>query len=352
MTKMKKLFAVVLALAMLLTMASFSASAEDTTSVDMTIAATTQTNVIKVIINGEDTIGGLTANLAYDKNVVAFAGIEEDANNAAANTVKDDENGNVSIVLLGSDLILKFKFISSTGNVSFTLDNIVASNAAGTAKLTAPAVTKALDTIISDGNTIRNTDDVKKQDLGFVSTFIGAILPDDAQNVKLGFLAIPTALLNGPLEVGTAKAVQVEVAVDRNTIVGEGATGYIAYITGFLQGDAENGYDYSRMGRKLSGRFYVSYNKGADTETEYFYGVNTNNEKGVTNGVVSKSFVGTCKAMATELINDVNATPNYETVSQEVVNTILDPATTTTNNEQKEAILKFVISNGEYFLNK
>ncbi|MBQ2912000.1 MAG: hypothetical protein IJE55_06925, partial [Clostridia bacterium] len=216
----------------------------------------------------------------------------------------------------------------------------------GTALLaTAEEVVATRVAVTTDGNTIRNTEIAENQDLGFVSTFIGSAVPEGAEEIQLGFIALPTAMLGeAELEIGNYDNALVSIVdiPDRDTLVAEGATGYIAHITGFLQGNETDGYDYSRMGRKISGRFFVKYTLN-DSE-KCFYSNNDVDSPKVDAGVVSKSFVGTCKAMTTAIMNSGMAY-NYTTElgSDEAIQYILDA--TKTDNTQKANILNFVIAN-------
>lgn len=352
MTKMKKLFAVVLALAMLFTMASFSASAEEAT-ITMTADGDVVTKEISVVINASDNVGGLTATLAYDKSsaqVVKEGEFVVIANAAEANlgkdTVKDNGDGTLSIVLLGQDLTIKFQALVTDKKSTFTLSNIKASNTDGTATLTVPENVTAnveLTTVIAEGNTIRETSDPAKQDLGFVSTFIGAAVPEGATDVKLGFVALPTSMLgDADLTLETPSALKAEVIVDRDVIAAEDSTEFVAHIAGIVNSE-------SRMGRKISGRFYVSYKVGSETKVVYSNNTNTDQNVGpiVNEGVVSKSFVGTCKAMAAVILTKDGVTYGEGEESLKTEGEVSDIITKTeaTTLEEKKAILEFVVLN-------
>ena len=339
MTKMKKLFAVVLALAMLLTMSSLSAFAEESAAVDMTVSA--DANNIFVNIDAGDNVGGITATLTYDKTAVKYVGFasSNDANQEV-NTLKDDKNGNVAIVLLGSDLTVKFEATGATGAIEFTLKNVKASNENGTEllALAADCVTAQLQGVTTNGNTIRETQVVENQDLGFVSTFIGSAIPEDAKEIKLGFVAIPKNMLNGELNVDTTGALKAVVEIDsREDLVGEYATKYVAHIAGI----ADN---TTRMGRVICGRFYVSYKVGDAENATIVYSDNTTKNPAVNNGVVAKSFVGTCKAMSAVILNSgADVTYTKTLTSADAVSAIITASSTPA--DQRVAILEFVVAN-------
>ncbi len=346
MTKMKKLFAVVLALAMLLTVASFSASAEEAT-VTMTATSNVIAKEVDVFINASENVGGLTATLTYDENAVKYLEIGgiDNTPNSEANTVKDNGNGEIAIVLLGNELTIKFESLIVDGEFAFTLKNIKASNVDGTAALTVAETVEATaeyTSIVAMGNTIRETTTVEKQDLGFVSTIIGKALPEDATNVTLGFVAIPRNLLgNNELTLG---AVDTLGAVNAEVPVGAASAENMEYVA-YINGIADN---TTRMGRVICGRFYVKYT--VEGTEKIAYSNNDVADKKVTNGVVAKSHVGTCKAMASVILNSNSDNDiKYDVTEGSVINdrtaveNIVGASSTTP--AQREAILKFVVTN-------
>lgn len=293
MTKMKKLFAVVLALAMLLTVASFSASAEEVNPVTLTVPETVTNNgAIEVVLAADNTVGGMQATVTYNKDAVKLlsTSYEGDAN-TEANTVLDDKNGTIKVVVLGSDIT--FEFVALGANVdSVTFTAVVkASNTEGngyayegTLNATAQVARTAMP--IVKGTKLRETTNMDNLHLGFVAEV--ANLPEGSKVTEIGLVVIPTALLGNTSPAELTVATQ---GVLTASLQGEAAEAFTATeFVGYIKDTASS----ALMGKSFTARYYIS----VDGSEEKIYSSNFTFDS---KGEATASY-GTAKKSAVKLL--------------------------------------------------
>lgn len=343
MTKMKKLFAVVLAIAMLVTMSSIAAFAETAPSVSVT-ADKSAVNVgesIALTVDVENA-GAVDFTLKYDKDVFEYVTATfTNSVNKKAESVKEVDGG-VRVFLLGSetasDATLTFKAIAANANAVFTADAGVATDENATKKYEVTPTVNATVAVTEAGHievlgaTTRATDNINKQDLGFIGKLY---VPQGKTVEKFGILAAFTnALGNNELSLETDASIVAKKEVTDadliNTILAGG---------GEFTSHVKTTGSYALMGKNITARFYIKF-----TDSEVIYSDNINCVKDVVtaeDGVAKKSVVKVLASQITTICNASEATKEIVDEANQIVDAY-NNKTPETDENAKQALLTFV----------
>ncbi len=352
MTKMKKLFAVVLAIAMLVTMSSIAAFAETAPSVSVT-ADKSAVNVgesISLTVDVENA-GAVDFTLKYDKDVFEYATATfTNSVNKKAESVKEVDGG-LRVFLLGSetasDATLTFKAIGANANAVFTADAGVATDENATEKYEVTPTVNATVAVTDAGRiemigaTTRDTDDVNKQDLGFIGKIV---VPEDKVVEEFGIIAAFTNELKKANVTDDAFTLATKDSLNASAnIVAHRAVTDAAAIAEILENNGEfvshvkNTASYELMGKNITARFYVKF---AGSEVIYSENISVENGSVVANnGVAKKSIVQVLGAQITKICNHDDATAAMVRAAEKVVNAY---NTGEKSSEDKQALLDFV----------
>ena len=349
MTKMKKLFAVVLAIAMLVTMSSIAAFAETAPSVSVT-ADKSAVNVgesIALTVDVENA-GAVDFTLKYDKAVFEYATATfTNSVNKKAESVKEVDGG-LRVFLLDSDATITFKAIGANANDAvFTADAGVATDENATKKYEVTPTVNATVAVTDAGHiemigaTTRDTDDVNKQDLGFMGKIV---VPEGKVVEEFGIIAAFTNELKKANVTDDAFTLATKDSLNASAnIVAHRAVTDAAAIAEILANKGEfvshvkNTASYELMGKNITARFYVKF---ADSEVIYSENISVANGSVVANnGVAKKSIVQVLGAQITKICNHDDATAAMVRAAEKVVNAY---NTGEKSNEDKQALLDFV----------
>ncbi len=362
MTKMKKLFAVVLALAMLVTMAGFSASADTTPTVTVSAVETVEEGTTLEVTVTPSGVGGVDGVLNYDSAKFDYqsATFTNEALNTADNSLKNNGNGSLKLILVDGTATLTFKANEEVEDATFAFVVNAASNEDGTVKYEAADVTctPATVTVTPKGNgikmlgaTIRSTNEAENQDLGFIGLIEA---PEGAEIVEFGMIAAFTNDLKNNYQVADAdftleKSQELNANGDVVAIKSITSAALIESVVenGGLFTSHINGTDsFAFMGKNITARFYAKFKTGDVTTTVYSVNTYVNYKSVVTaeNGVSKRSIV---KVLGS-LIDDIC---NAEGVGGDIIaeaETVVNNYNSTKNEDAKQALLDFVSENSQY----
>ena len=341
---MKKLFAVVLAIAMLFTMSSIAASAETAPTVSFSANKATfgVGEKVELTVNAENA-GAVDFTLNYDANTFEYvtATFTNTDVNKKSDSVKAVDGG-IRVFLLDSDATLTFKAIGASANAAFTANKVDASNVDGTKKYEitpAPvsvSVTEAGHIEVL-GATTRDTANINEQDLGFIGKLY---VPEDKTVEKFGILAaFTTALGSNELTLNTDEAIvakkEVTDAALINTILAGG---------GEFTSHVKTTGSYALMGKNITARFYIKF-----TDSDVIYSNNISVVKGsvvAENGVAKKSMVQVLASQISAICNAAGATKEMADEAAQVVAAY----NADKNDTTKAALLQYVDKYADEFL--
>ena len=338
MKKMKKLFAVVLSLAMLITMASFSAMAEGEEPVSLTVTPdiVSDNGVMTVTLDVDETVvGGVEATITYDNQAVKFvsANFSNDVN-TQANSVLDN-NGSLKVIVLGGNVEFDFAVLNTVAESVSFVATVKASNKEGTGyayqgtlNVTAP-VTKTVKPVML-GTKLRETTNPNDLHLGFTAEIANL---GNHTITEVGLIVIPTALLTVAPENLTVSTEKVLKAVFQGDKAAEFTKEeFVGYI--------KNTASTALMGKSFTARYYIKVD-GLDEE---IYSTNfTFDSKGETTasyGTAKKSAVKQLGAYAKQIA----ANTTDETIQAAAAKVISD-YNATKSVASKEALIDFVFNN-------
>ena len=369
MTKMKKLFAVVLALAMLLTMASFSASAETTPTVTVSAVETVEEGKTLEVTVTPAGVGGVDGVLNYDNAKFDYqsAVFTNEAVNTDANSLKDNGNGSLKLVLVDGTATLTFEAKEEVEGAAFTFVVNAASNEDGTVKYETNDVTCVPATVTVTakengikmlGATIRSTNEAENQDLGFIGLIEA---PEGAEIVEFGMIAAFTNDLKNnsiadadfTLDTVTALNVEGKKVVAHKAITSAALIESVEENNGLFTSHIKGTDSYAFMGKNITARFYAKF-KIDGTEQEPVYSENTYvNYKDVTtaeNGVSKRSIVKVLGSLIDDICKSTEANDEIKAGAETVVNNYnnRDKSDETAVNDAKQALLDFVNANQQY----
>ncbi len=360
MIKMKKLFAVVLAIAMLFTMSSIAASADGTPSV--TVAADKANYAVGEKIDVTVTVenaGAVDFVLNYNKDAIEYvtATFDNKAVNKEADSIKVGD-GNVRVFLLDGGAKLTFKAVAA-GTMNFTVSDAVASNTTGTEKsnvnvesFTVTAVSEGHIEVL--GATTRDTANIDEQDLGFIGKLF---VPEDKEVEKFGIIAAFTNELNNN------SVADADFTLDTMDALNTETTNKVAHkvvedqdlINSILENEENEGKfvshvkttgSYDLMGKNITARFYVKFKDSDDV----IYSNNISVVNGAViadNGVAKKSMVQVLGSQISAICNNENATQDIVDAGVKAVNDYnnRDKENKEAVEAAKEALLTFVHTN-------
>lgn len=352
MTKMKKLFAVVLALAMLFTMASFSASATEGEPVSLTVSSTevNYNGGIRVTLNvDESRVGGVQTTITYNQAAVKLAATTlTNSVNKLEDSVLDDGEGKIKVIVLNGDVIFDFAVLEGNAatSVNFAATEVKASNLNGdgyvevndsalTANVTISTEKTPMPVVI--GSRLRETKNIDNLHLGFDAQVQN--LPEGASVTEVGLIVIPTAILttkNVNPEDFTLENTALEGKVALANLTGESATEFTkdsTIFTGYIKKTASAGL----MGKSFTARYYIK----VDNSEEKIYSNNFYFDK---NGEITATY-GTAKKSAVKLLGMYakQIATNDVDLADDAAKVIADYNAGETG--AKQALIEFVFNN-------
>ena len=352
MTKMKKLFAVILALAMLVTMSSFSAFAEgEPVSLTVSPSSVGYNGGMRVSLNVDNNIvGGVQTTITYDKEAVELVSksVTNTTNNTHVDTILDDGNGNIKVVALGGGVVFEFAVLSTNEktSVTFAATDVKASNLNGDgyvevneAALSATAAISTEETVmpVMIGTRLRKTNNPVNLHLGFTAEI--ANLGENTTIKEVGLIVIPTALLNGVTpENLTVDTDNVAIA----KLEGDEAAAFTKeQFVGYIKNTAST----ALMGKSFTARYYIIL----DGSEDIIYSTNFTTSK---SGEVTASY-GTAKKSAVKQLgmyaNKIAANTDDKTIQDGAAQVISDYNTYKSDAEKgdevKQALINFVFNN-------
>ncbi|MBR6572539.1 MAG: hypothetical protein IKK77_02330 [Clostridia bacterium] len=354
MTKMKKLFAVVLALTMLFTMASFSASADTTPTVTVTADETSVQvgDTIQVTVALAN-LGGVHGTFAYDKTKFTYKDIAFTGSiNSKINNLKNN-NGNLTLIIVDGTATLTFEATAAVDNTEFAFNVTAASNEEGTAKVTDVVCTPATVTVAKPitygiemlGATIRSTNEIDNQDLGFIGRLKTS---EDAELVEFGMIAAFTKSLetatiaDADFTLNTKDQLNVDgkTVVAHKAITNEDVIQSVVESDGLFTSHIIGTDSFELMGKNITARFYAKFNVGDEEKTVYSENTYKNYKKveTATTGVSKRSIVKVLGSLIGDICNSEDAPADVKSKGETAISDYNGAKT----NDNKQKLLNFV----------
>ncbi len=318
---MKKLIALVLAVAMMLTLGVLTVSAESAPALVLEGAekvAVGDEYVVSIRLNdASNVVGGFQGELAYTgatvKEIAVNPQVNEYNNNGADDTIIADDGDSVNFVTLGNvkgnnpETRIWFKVtFEITGEATFALEEVVFSNKeaaaiegiVGTLNVDVATAEEAVVTLNKAGVIAQTA----PNDQAIVIE-AGISVPDGVEVEEYGVVFYPTALLGGAeLTVETEGAVKAFLTKGSANFDKHIEEGYFSALLHFNFSTDENAAKF--LGTKVSARVYYKVNG------EYVYSFNSS-DKYIQGGVADKA------ALNTLLDYSENIAENKSSVSPE-----------------------------------
>lgn len=359
---MKKVIALVLTLAMLVSCFAFSASADTDTAPALVIEGASQvvagdTYTVNIRLNDENNqVGGFQGALAYtgatveeivvNPQVLAYNNTDE----AGANTViKDDENGTIKFATVadldGTNPATRIWFkvtFTAKADPTFTLKDVVFSNKDAAVLIGAPAETQ----VLKPTTPVAGDPVVSLKGAGILEQIVpndqaivikaGISIPEGKTVDEYGVVFYPTSLLQGgELTVETSGAVVAAVKKDNEKFQKFIEKGEFSALLNFNFTTDEKAAQF--MGTKVSARVY--YKVGDST----VYSANSV-DKYIQGGVSNKAALNTVLDYADKVIdNHSNIEPSAYTAARGALETT---ANGWYNN--RKIVLEYAVDNATY----
>ena len=312
MRKLMKTMAVLLALVMLISVVSISASADAQPTIALsgrTEASTGDTYKLTVTLNDGGNVGGVQGTITYNKAVFDYdsADFETAFTNAGNDTVEStlsvsEETGEIKFVALTSGVTKMFVInftIKAAGTGSFTVKDIVGSNLTGTEQVTVTstpqnAVTRPDILFVNHAELKAVADD---PDLRFSLDFDMEKIEESFKDVAVEKFGVLVGLWAKTQKNG------VELTVDMGSEYASSVVDADLTELGFDGGEVyiniANSHNNSKdlLGVRYSIRAYVTLANGT---TIY----SNNDNPFVQDGYSSKSMIGCAKAAAANIANN------------------------------------------------
>lgn len=365
MTKIKRILAVVLAVAMLVTMSSFVASANTTPTVTVAAKATAQVGDFLNVTITPAGVGGVDGVLTYDNTKFEYqtATFTNADVNTAPSSIKNNEGGALNVILVDGAATLVFKTLGEVSNAKFVFKVNAASNEDGTVKYEADEVdcNPATVNVVAEtygikmlGSTIRSTAEADNQDLGFIGCLKAPAEDSETKIVEFGIIAAFTndlkkqSIADANFKLDTVESLNIngKKVVSHKAITDETLIQSVAENNGLFTSHIKGTDAYLFMGKNITARFYAKFQTGDATETVYSDNIYVNYKGVVTaeNGVAKRSIVKVLGSLINDICNSGKADAAVIDEAKNVVNRYNRDKT----NTSKKALLDFVDANKSY----
>ena len=313
MRKMNKIWALLLAGILTLSLCSISVFAADPDSVQVSlkssVAPAVKGNIYEVTLCvSDESIGGVQGILTYDATrfqlnesgaitvTSAFAEANRLSEDERTTMIHDNKKGTIQFAMLSDGtskewVTFNFLVLGNEGEADFTLSNVKVSNAAGTARIATvttsdiikvPVYANAIDV---NGASVRTNGTVDiRFEMELDKTFVGANVE------KIGFILIPTKFIADGQELTVDASVKYSgysAAIAERDVKDNDTTVYINLL---------NSATEKNLNTKYTARAYVRLEGGT-----VIYSDNIVAQNNIDNGMSSRSCVDVAKAVAASL---------------------------------------------------
>ena len=331
MRNLKKIIAVVVTLVMLLSVATFAASAASEPT--LALYGKAETGLTKGqgyyelavhLTDAGNTVGGIEGAITYDTNVFNYVDAQLNANFVAAGNPEEaavvactDDNGVVKFVGLnnaesvGEWFVLRFEVVAA-GSANFAFTAVKGANTEGYVTVNVvgdSTVATDADVLNVAGATIKDNKDGDAQDIAFRVVVDSSNLPEGRTVKEYGLLLMYTKRLGyGELTYDMIKAQELGQVTGLVWAKVDAAAVSTEYAVNL------NNMKANQLGVKVSARAFAVLDDGS-----VVYSKNYNSLLNTKSGYESKSVIDVARAAARKIIDESRCTDEEEIKTIEAI---------------------------------